>query len=1048
MGRRLRVIAWLILVAHSAARAERLPIRTYTTADGLAHVRVSRIVADSRGFVWFCGPEGLSRFDGQGFTRYGYAEGLANNRINDFLETSRGTYWVATNGGGVYRYTPLVHGPGAGDDESAQVGASRFAAFPVGDDLQTNRVNALYEDRRGRLWAGTDGGLFKLDEGTRPPAFRRVTIGVPASPDRSLQIWAFAGDTAGGLWIGTSHGLLRRHSDGRVIHSAVQPARGLDNVRALLFDREGRLWIGHDGGVIVARPGDGSLSLPIATVPSGAHGRPRVGLPSAPGQAARFTTADGMSGGYVRALLQSADGLVWIGTRDGLTRFDGRRFQSFTHANGINSASALAEDHEGIIWIGTLADGTLRLTRQGFSAYTEADGLRDALIGAVFEAPDGRLHAVSSTQRVHRLAAGRFVSVRPNLSQDLSDPVGPGIALRDRAGEWWIPGGAGLYRFPKVARIEQLARVRPRAIYTTRDGLAGDDVFRLFEDSRGDIWIGRRVPTSSILTRWDRAAGTFHRYTESHGLPPFNRIYSLAEDHSGNIWIAFQNGGVARLRHGRFTLFTAAEGAPAEGAAGLFVDARGRLWIGSIRPPLTRVDDPAAERPRFTPYSEGLSGHAIGPITEDRRGRLYLGSTSGRVDRLDPQTGRVRHFNTADGLPAGDLTVAFRDRHGAVWFGSYNGLFRLVPGDDRPSSLPAVLIGTVRVAGESYLASDLGEVEVPRFELGPAENQLQIEFFALGAGPGDGVRYQYRLDGADRVWQGPTDRREVNYASLAPGHYRFLVRAVSSDGAPGREASVEFAILPPVWQRWWFRGGAVIAVALAVLAAHRSRIRHVLALERVRMRIAADLHDDIGGSLSRIAIQSEVARREAAALGEQPVRRLSDIAESARAVVDALGDVVWSVDPRRDDLASVCRRIREYGDDLFADNGVRWTSHAAGALADVKLDPQARRNLFLLVKEAITNVARHAAARSVSLRVELSGRELRVDLHDDGHGFVPQPREDGGDRHGIASMQTRADRLGARLSIVSLPAKGTTVSLRAPLPARGRMTMLLPRRLR
>src|SRR5512134_3555929 len=272
-------VAGLVLVAQTAAHAERLPIKAYTTADGLAHLRVNRIVADSRGFLWFCGPEGLSRFDGQGFTRYGYAEGLANPRINDFLETSRGTYWVATNGGGVYRYTPLVHGPGARDDESPQ--AHRFEPFPVGDDLQTNRVNALHQDRRGRLWAGTDGGLFQLDEGTSPPAFRRVTIGVPASPDRSLQIWAFADDTAGGLWIGTSHGLLRRHSDGRVIHSAVQPARGLDNVRALLFDREGRLWIGHDGGVIVSRPGDGPLSLPISSAPSGAQGRPRVSLPSA-----------------------------------------------------------------------------------------------------------------------------------------------------------------------------------------------------------------------------------------------------------------------------------------------------------------------------------------------------------------------------------------------------------------------------------------------------------------------------------------------------------------------------------------------------------------------------------------------------------------------------------------------------------------------------------------------------------------------------------------------------------------------------------------------
>jgi ligand-binding sensor domain-containing protein/two-component sensor histidine kinase len=1043
--RRVCVLASLILVAASMARAERLPIRTYTTADGLTHVRVTRIVADSRGFVWFCAPEGLSRFDGQGFTRYGHAHGLANTRINDFLETSRGTYWVATNGGGVYRYTPLVNGPGARD--IAQAAGSRFTLFRVGEDAQTNRVNDLHEDRQGRLWAGTDGGLFQLDDAASPHAFRRVSIGVPASPDRAVQIWAFADDHAGGLWIGTSRGLLRRHADGRVIHSRIQPGRGLDNVRALLVDRKGRLWIGHDSGLILFRPGEGPVSVPGAPARAAARRNPRVGLPATPGETVRFTTIDGVAGGNVRALLQSADGQVWIGSRDGLTRFDGHRFESFTSSQGITRVTALTEDREGSIWIGTLTNGAQRLARHGFSTYTEADGLRDTLIGAVFEAPAGRLHVVSSTQHVHRLDAGRFVSVRPNLVEDVADPVGPGTALRDRAGEWWMPGGAGLYRFPKVARVEQLARTRPRAIYTSRDGLAGDDVFRLFEDSRGDIWIGRRVPTSSILTRWERATGAFHRYTESDGLPPYNRIYSFAEDRSGNVWIGFQNGGVARLRHGRFTLFTAADGAPAEGVGGLLVDARGRLWIGSTRPALTRVDDPAADRPRFRAGPEGLSAEAIGPMTEDLRGRLYLGTTSGVIDRLDPQTGRIRQFTAADGLPGTSLTTAFRDSRGAVWFGSYNGLIRLLPGEDPPATLPAVRIGSVRVAGESYLTSDLGEVDVPRFELGAGLNHLQFEFFALGAGSGDAVRYQYRLDGADRGWNAPTDHRDVNYASLAPGQYRFLVRTVASDGTVNHHAaSVEFTIVPPIWQRWWFRGGLVLAVVVAVLAGHRYRVRHLLALERIRMRIAADLHDDIGGSLSRIAIQSEVARREAAALGEQPVRRLSDIAESARGVVDALGDVVWSVDPRRDDLASVFRRIREYGDELFAGTGVRWAYHASGNLAEVRLDPQARRQLFLLVKEATTNAARHAAARSVTLRVELSSREFRLDLEDDGRGFAPDSAGDGGDHHGIASMRSRAERLGSRLTIVTSPGTGTTVSVRMPR-ARGRMIMLLPRRL-
>ena len=289
----------------------------------------------------------------------------------------------------------------------------------------------------------------------------------------------------------------------------------------------------------------------------------------------------------------------------------------------------------------------------------------------------------------------------------------------------------------------------------------------------------------------------------------------------------------------------------------------------------------------------------------------------------------------------------------------------------------------------------------------------------------------------------------MRFTQLPPGHYRFQVRAVTSAAVRRAPAAVEFVILPPVSQRWWFRSALFVAAILLAFAAHRYRVARLLALERVRMRIAADLHDDIGGSLSRIAIQSEVACREAATLGQQPARRLMEIADSARGLVDALGDVVWSVDPRRDDLASVCRRLREYADDVFAGTGVRWAFTAPANLAHVRLDPQARRHLFLLLKEGVTNIARHASARNVSFDIRLEGHELRAELRDDGQGFDASAVDAASDRHGMLSMRARAGQLGAGLTIESSPGTGTTITV--GLPTRGlrqRMIMLLFKRLR
>ncbi len=1055
----IALMLFVVATAPATVRAERLPVKAYTTADGLAHVRVTCAVPDSRGFVWFCGPQGLSRFDGQGFATYGIPQGLANVQVTDFLESSRGTYWVATNGGGVYRFSSVSLGTVDPAERHADAGAegarsSRFTAFRVGDNPQTNRVNALYEDRAGRLWAGTDGGLFCFDERIDPAAFRRVELGLPGRPDLAVQVWAFAEDREGHLFIGTSWGLADRLPDGRTIHTAIQPAQGNDQIRALLVDRDDRLWIGHETGLIVLRSGDAASVPQIARTSRARHAGRDAKRAAMSNDAVRYGTDDGVSGGRVRAIIQSSDGRIWIATWEGLTQFDGERFTAFRRAQGITIPIALGEDHDGNIWIGTLTGGALRLARHGFTAYGEADGLADFVVGAVFENNAGEVHVVSNNQRIHRFDRTRFTAVRPNLVRDVADPVNAGTALQDRSGEWWIPGGAGLYRFPAVKRVEELGRIRPKAIYTSRDGLAGDDVFRLFGDSRGDIWIGRRTPTRLVLTRWEHSTGKFHRYSDADGLPAFSRTMSFAEDPSGNVWIGFQNGGLARYKDGRFALFTQADGAPGGGVTAIHLDARNRLWVGAVRPGLTRIDSPVADRPRFVPYGEtdGLSGGAVGCITEDGQGRLYLCRGSSRIDRFDPATGHVRHYTEADGLAGSDLTVAFHDRHGSLWFGSYDGLFRLVPGPDRPQSPPDVLIGSIRVAGLRYLAFDLGQAEVPRFDLDAGRNQLQIEFFALGAGLSDGLRYQYRLEGADENWSAPTDRRDVNYASLSPGHYRFVVRAVTADGSPNpRTATVEFTILPPIWQRWWFRGSGVLGVILVILAVHRYRVARLLALERVRMRIAADLHDDIGGSLSRISIQSEVACREAAALGEQPVARLTDIAGSARELVDGLGDVVWCVDPRRDDLASVCRRIREYADDVLAGGGVRWKYTAAPGLEHVRLDPQARRNLFLLLKEAVTNVVRHAHARSASLDIRLAGREFRAVLRDDGRGFLQDALAPGDDSdcRGMASMRGRAERLGARLSIESAPGTGTTVVVDMTLPHRWqRMTMLLPGRLR
>ncbi|HEY8462378.1 MAG TPA: two-component regulator propeller domain-containing protein, partial [Blastocatellia bacterium] len=402
---------------------------------------------------------------------------------------------------------------------------------------------------------------------------------------------------------------------------------------------------------------------------------------------------------------QSSDGRIWIGTTGGLTEFDGARMRSYTRAHGLSEAgvNSIIEDRDGNLWMGTYGSGVMKLIRNGFITYGEADGPGFTHVYSLLEDDNGELFTIGEGWHISRFDKGKFISARPNVPEDASNYWMPQIAFLDHTGEWWVANSKKLYRFPRVSRIERLARIRPKTVYTTQDGLPDGTVHRFFEDSRGDLWFSIPVRGDPVLVRWERATETFHRYTEAGGLPPSNSPFVFCEDRAGDLWIGFYEGGVARYRDGRFTLLTtpsASDGWPAGVITNLFLDQSGRLWISSNQSGVSRIDDPTVDRPKPISYTmaEGLSSNDARCFTEDRWGRIYIGTVRG-VDRLDPTTGRIKHYTLADGLSSDFVICALRDRRGWLWFGTMKGLSRLIPEPDRPATPPPVLITGLRVAG-------------------------------------------------------------------------------------------------------------------------------------------------------------------------------------------------------------------------------------------------------------------------------------------------------------------------------------------------------------
>jgi ligand-binding sensor domain-containing protein/two-component sensor histidine kinase len=1021
--RRIVATAVLILIHAGGTRGERLPLGTYTIADGLARDQVLRIVMDSRGFLWFCTFEGLSRFDGHTFVNYTTVEGLPHRSIRDLLQTRSGAYWIATGAGVVRLNLEASRVPTARAAHTR--GTSLFTVYhPAGGDAARS-IQRLYEDRSGRVWAGTRAGLYRLNDQGAVVTFRFMDLGMPARTMDDTWVEDILEARDGTLWVGTrGSGLYRLRGDKTVERYTTAQGLPFDRVNVLLEDRTGRLWAGTPVGLVqlVDRP-----------------------TPQAIVVARSYSTGDGLPGRWITGLLQSADGTLWIGTNEGLGAIHSPgppEVKAYTRAQGLSDreVSPQVEDHDGNIWIRTGSRGALKLVRGGFITYDENDGLGNPVVGSIFQDQSGDLH-VFGNDRLARFDGHRFLPVRLELGKTEHFAWGSGqTALQDRSGSWWFATRVGLFRFPKVRQAEDLAHVRPEAIYTTANGLPGNDVFHVFEDRQNGIWVETLSALEPNLSRWEPATQTFRRFSDRDGWPAGTWVNSFGEDAAGNVWMGTDKG-LARLQGGRFRFFTTADGLPTNAVGPVHLDPTGALWVATDSAGVFRIEDPASERLRIRSYTmaTGLSGNQTFSATHDDWNRIYV-STGKGVDRLDPATGQIRHYSAADGLTSTGSPLAFRDRTGALWFGTNEALSRLHPEADYARVPSQAWISGVRVSGTPQSVPELGVTEMPTLELGSDERHVTIDYFGLPSAPGQALRYQYMLEGSDAGWSDPTDQRTVQYARLSPGRYRFLVRAVMPDGSTsGSPATVTFSIAPPIWFRGWFLALAGTFIVLTIYATYRYRVSRLLEIEQVRTRIATDLHDDLGASLSRVAILSEVVKRQLNDRDGRSESLLSEIADSARSLVGSLRDIVWAIDARHGSLTDVVSRVRQYASTMFDNNGIRWHLDAPDDAAAMELDPEARRHVLLFFKEGIHNIARHAGCESVELSLKRDGRELTCEVADNGGGFeLAQSGLAGGDGRGLRSMQSRAVQLGGRLRIQTSAGRGTRLTMSVPLRKRSR----------
>ena len=968
-------------------------IDAWSTDKGLPQSTVTSIIQTRDGYLWFGTLNGLVRFDGNRFTVFDQynTPDLNSSRILKLFEDSQGALWVGTETAGV-----------------ALIKDGQVLNPPIGQSGPERLLAAICEDARNAVWLyNANGELWRWWQGQATPFLFNLD-----RPDSGRAIIA---ETSGPVWIGSDRHLAAIGPIPATATFALPleqdvPVRKLD---FLFASKKGGYWRLADGRVQKWRGSRlerdwgpylwGAGPSTVTAVCEDPAGNPVIGTKGvglywygSDGKTTWFNKERGLTHDVILSLCLDADGNLWVGTDGGglnRVRRDANR-QNFTVLDKTTgqTVQSVSEDAAGRLWIG--------INSRGVWCYQGGDlqgmpGRLDPAVRAVFVDRDQHVWVGTARSGLFELDNGLF---RPAPGSEAVPKVINAIH-QDRAGRLWVGGQGGLACWRDSVWTN----------FTAGDGLSADDV------------------------------------------------RAIADDHEGRLWIGTWGGGLNCLKDGRFTAFHKKDGLPGEDISSLYVDREGVLWIGTLGSGLGRYQD--GTWARYT-TRDGLFSNGIGYVLEDDQGCLWIGSNAGlmRVPKRELTAfahGQIsvipcRTYGELDGLPTRECTqgsqpVACRSRDGTLWLPTVKGLVSVRPGpfSSNPHP-PPVMIESVSIDGQPQTTNAL-RPDLPAVVVVPAgKERVEISYTSINlAAPGKG-QFKYWLDGYEKQWTDAGNDRVARYTKLVPGRYRFQVKACNEDGVWNETGStLALLVLTPYWRTGWFLGmtamlllGTMVAVVHYLstqrLQRQLERMRHQEALEKERARIAQDIHDQLGASLTQVALLGELVEgdkenpREVEAHAQQ-------ISLTARETTRILDEIVWAVNPSNDTLDGLMTYLCKYAQDYLAIAGLRYRLDIPDQLPGVVVPPEFRHNVFLAFKEAVTNIVRHAAASTVWVRLRLEPATFVLEIEDNGKGLANLDEKAARTRNGLRGMRKRMESLGGGFDVLPAPNGGTIVRFTAPL---------------
>lgn len=1033
--------------------------KNFTIEDGLSQSTVLSILHDSKGYLWFGTVDGLNRFDGYEFKIFRNEVrdtlSISDNGISALYEDKNGIIWIGTITGalnyynrskGTFQHFDLSEGHTTQNTERpAELELNLYYMRKI-----KNTITAITQDKYGNIWAGTwDNGIFVIDNSGHSCCHIYKDTNF-ASPLSCNQISDIILDEDNTFWIATFGGglnklkldenifaLVKKKEDAAKLNfQKIEFARsdGKNIFRSffttLFLDKNKTLWLGTYGaGLYTAAAHDVNASLK----PFGAGEKKYPEILNA----VVLDITEDIEGNILAGTF--GNGIIRVGRSDNgidLLKNDPHNKNSLSS----NEISSLQTDRSGIIWVGTsLSNGICKMMRANLkfnhltSSADNRSSLNNRIVFSIYEDINKNLWVGTYSGGINRIDAKtklvKIYTKDKNNPYSLSDTHIRAIT-GDCFGNIWVGTfNGGLNRLDlktdKVTRY-MINKNNP-------SGIGANQIQSLFIDSYNTLWIGTFGGglNCADLKTFNPHMPKFKSYknnSSDNSSISDNRIYTIMEDKSGTLWVGTYGGGLNRFDR-KLNRFICYKNDPNDQFSishnrimCVFEDSDGRLWVGTNGGGLNYFN---RKNGKFKRYNDrdGLLSNVVYGIIEDENKNLWLSSDNG-IFKFEISTTTFVHYDQQDGLQSREFNggAYFKNKDGEIFFGGINGINYFRPRNIvKNTALPPVVVNKFKI----FDSEQKGELQ--EIHLSHDQNFITFEFAALDYTNPSGNKYAYRLENFENEWHYTDAKyRVANYTNLPHGTYIFRVKGTNNDGVWNETGTkIMLIISPPFWLTWWFILLCIIAVSIPAILILKFRSDKIKSIEKLKTKLAADIHDNIGAGLTEISILSELVSNDITNSPDNARGKLQYIGHTARKLVDDLSDIVWVINPNQDSLYDLIIRLKNSYHEVFSYMGIAFKTDNLEKLADMKLSMEYRQNLFLIFKEGINNCIKHSKCKKIALNVNIKGNVIQMSLTDDGQGLIEKSGRKG---NGLVNIKTRAKIIGGKVYWHSVPNEGTTVN--------------------